>query len=103
MNARGETPEVLFWLAVPAASMTGPRHHQGHCPILHAAEVPFAVLGSEESCTGSSQRANEFLFQMQAAQNIMVLNGYEVKRIDGLSALLQYLKNEYPELAAITR
>lgn len=69
--------------------------------ILHHCEVSFAVLGAEESCTGdpAKRAGNEFLFQMQAAQNIAVLNGYEVKRIvTGCPHCFNVLKNEYPEL-----
>ena len=60
-----------------------------------------AVLGAEESCTGdpAKRAGNEFLFQMQAAQNIAVLNGYGVKRIvTGCPHCFNTLKNEYPEL-----
>jgi Fe-S oxidoreductase len=43
----------------------------------------FAVLGTEESCTGdpAKRAGNEFLFQMQAMMNIEVLNAYEAKKI----------------------
>ncbi|MFT5921005.1 MAG: heterodisulfide reductase subunit D, partial [Flavobacteriales bacterium] len=58
-------------------------------------------LGAEESCTGdpAKRAGNEFLFQMQAMQNIMVLNGYEIKRIvTGCPHCFNIMKNEYPEL-----
>ena len=102
MNARGETPEVLFWVGCAGSfDDRAKRITKAIARILHAAEVPFAVLGSEESCTGdpAKRAGNEFLFQMQAAQNIMVLNGYEVKRIvTGCPHCFNTLKNEYPEL-----
>jgi Fe-S oxidoreductase len=69
--------------------------------ILQAAEVKFAILGQEESCTGdpAKRAGNEFLFQMQAMQNIMVLNGYEVKKIvTACPHCFNTLKNEYPAL-----
>ena len=39
---------------------------------MHSADVSFAVLGTEESCTGdpAKRAGNEFLFQMQAVTNI---------------------------------
>ena len=102
MNARGETPEVLFWVGCSGSfDDRAKRITKAIARILHAAEVPFAVLGSEESCTGdpAKRAGNEFLFQMQAAQNIMVLNGYGVKRIvTGCPHCFNTLKNEYPEL-----
>ncbi|MDX1470078.1 MAG: (Fe-S)-binding protein, partial [Flavobacteriaceae bacterium] len=63
--------------------------------------VDFAVLGTEESCTGdpAKRAGNEFLFQMQAMTNIEVLNGYEVKKIvTACPHCFNTLKNEYPEL-----
>jgi len=69
--------------------------------ILNNANVDFAVLGSEESCTGdvAKRAGNEFLFQMQAMMNIEVLNGYGVKRIVTCDPhSFNTLKNEYPSL-----
>jgi len=63
--------------------------------------VKFAVLGTEESCTGDPARraGNEFTFQMLAQQNIQVLNGYGVKKIvTACPHCFNTLKNEYPEL-----
>jgi Fe-S oxidoreductase len=55
---------------------------------LNRANVPFAVLGTEESCTGDPARAgNEFLFQMQAMMNIEVLNAYGKENSYCLSSL----------------
>ena len=69
--------------------------------ILHKANVSFAILGSEESCTGdpAKRAGNEFLFQMMAMQNIEVMNAYEVKKIvTGCPHCFNTLKNEYPSL-----
>ena len=102
INARGESTEVLFWVGCAGSfDDRAKRITKAIARILHAAEVPFAVLGAEESCTGdpAKRAGNEFLFQMQAAQNIAVLNGYGVKRIvTGCPHCFNTLKNEYPEL-----
>jgi Fe-S oxidoreductase len=69
--------------------------------ILNHVGMKFAVLGTEESCTGdpAKRAGNEFLFQMQAMTNISVLNGYDVKKIvTGCPHCFNTLKNEYPEL-----
>ena len=102
MTARGETPEVLFWVGCAGSfDDRAKRITKAIARILTAAEVPFAVLGAEESCTGdpAKRAGNEFLFQMQAAQNIAVLNGSGVQRIvTGCPHCFNTLKNEYPEL-----
>lgn len=69
--------------------------------ILNRANVSFAVLGTEEGCTGdpAKRTGNEFLFQMQAMTNIEVLNAYEVKKIvTACPHCFNTLKNEYPSL-----
>ena len=69
--------------------------------ILNHANVDFAVLGTEESCTGdvAKRAGNEFLFQMQAMMNIEVLNAYEVKTIVTCDPhSFNTFKNEYPQL-----
>ena len=98
--ASGETPEVLFWVGCAGSFDDRARRiTKAFVRILNAAKVKFAVLGTEESCTGDPARraGNEFLFQMQAQTNIAVLNGYEVKRIvTACPHCFNTLKNEYP-------
>jgi heterodisulfide reductase subunit D len=68
---------------------------------LHHCGVKFAVLGTEESCTGdpAKRAGNEFLFQMQAMMNIQVLDGYGIKKIvTACPHCFNTLKNEYPDL-----
>jgi Fe-S oxidoreductase len=69
--------------------------------LLHEAKVDFAVLGTEESCTGdpAKRAGNEFLFQMQAMTNIEVMNAYEVKKVvTACPHCFNTIKNEYPGL-----
>ena len=69
--------------------------------LLHKSNVDFAVLGTEESCTGdpAKRAGNEFLFQMQAVTNIEVMNAYEIKKIvTACPHCFNTLKNEYPGL-----
>lgn len=102
MVAAGEVPEVLFWVGCAGSfDDRAKKITKAIVRILHHCDVKFAVLGAEESCTGdpAKRAGNEFLFQMQAMQNIMVLNGYEVKKIvTGCPHCFNILKNEYPEL-----
>ncbi len=102
MAAKGEHPEVLFW--VGCAGSFDDRYKRvtkAFVKILNAANIKFAVLGKEEACTGDPARraGNEFLFQMQAVANIEVLNGYEIKKIvTACPHCFNTLKNEYPAL-----
>jgi heterodisulfide reductase subunit D len=100
--ASGEVPEVLFWVGCAGSFDDRARKiTKSFVRILGAAKVKFAVLGQEESCTGDPARraGNEFLFQMQALQNVSVLNGYGVKRIvTACPHCFNTLKNEYPAL-----
>ena len=102
MMAVGEEPEILFW--VGCAGSFDDRYKRvtiAFVKILNHAGIKFAVLGTEESCTGDPARraGNEFLFQMQAVSNIQVLNGYNVKKIvTACPHCFNTLKNEYPDL-----
>lgn len=102
MAANGDKPEILFW--VGCAGAFDDRYQKvtrDFVRILDAVGVNYAVLGKEESCTGDPARraGNEFLFQMQAMQNIEVLNMYEVKKIvTACPHCYNTLKNEYPDL-----
>jgi len=102
LAARGESPEVVFW--VGCAGSFDDRYKKvtkAFVRILNAVGIRFAVLGTEEACTGDPARraGNEFLFQMQAMSNIQVLNGYNIKKIvTACPHCFNTLKNEYPEL-----
>ena len=100
--ARGETPEVLFWVGCAGSfDDRAKKITKAIAKILSHCQVKFAVLGTEEACTGDPARraGNEFTFQMQAQMNIQVLNGYDIKRIvTGCPHCFNTLKNEYPEL-----
>jgi Fe-S oxidoreductase len=102
MMAAGETPDILFWVGCAGSfDDRAKKITKAIVKILTKAEVKFAVLGTEETCTGDPARraGNEFLFQMQAMGNIQVLDGYEVKKIvTGCPHCFNTLKNEYPDL-----
>lgn len=100
--SQGKTPEVLFWVGCAGSfDDRAKKITKAFVKLLHQAGVEFAVLGTEESCTGdpAKRAGNEFLFQMQAAMNIEVLNGYEIKKIvTACPHCFNTLKNEYPDL-----
>ncbi|WP_339609829.1 (Fe-S)-binding protein [uncultured Planktosalinus sp.] len=100
--AQGKQPEVLFWVGCAGSfDDRAKKITKAFVRILNKTNVDFAVLGTEESCTGdpAKRAGNEFLFQMQAMTNIEVLNGYEVKKIvTACPHCFNTIKNEYPEL-----
>lgn len=100
--AQGKKPEVLFWIGCMGSfDDRAKKITKAFVKLLTKAKVDFAVLGTEESCTGdpAKRAGNEFLYQMQAAGNIEVLNTYEIKKIvTTCPHCFNIMKNEYPEL-----
>jgi len=102
MMAKGESPDVLFWVGCAGSfDDRAKKITKAFVKILNHLDYKFAVLGSEESCSGdpAKRAGNEFLFQMQAMANIEVMNAYEVKRVvTTCPHCFNTMKNEYPEL-----
>ncbi len=102
MTAQGKQPDVLFWVGCAGSfDDRAKKITKAFVKILNKANVNFAVLGAEESCTGdpAKRAGNEFLFQMQAMANIEVLNAYDIKKIvTACPHGFNTIKNEYPEL-----
>ncbi|MBN4085140.1 (Fe-S)-binding protein [Flavobacteriaceae bacterium AH-315-B10] len=100
--AQSKQPEVLFWVGCAGSfDDRAKKITKAFVKLLNKANIDFAVLGTEESCTGdpAKRAGNEFLFQMQAVTNIEVLNAYEVKKIvTTCPHCFNTLKNEYPSL-----
>lgn len=100
--AAGETPEVLFWVGCAGSfDQKAQRVTRTFAKILTHIGIKFAVLGTEESCTGdpAKRAGNEFVFQMLAMQNIEVMNGYGVTKIvTTCPHCFNIIKNEYPSL-----
>jgi len=102
LAARGEKPEILFWVGCAGSfDDRAKKISRAFVKILNDIGTSYAILGTEESCTGdpAKRAGNEFLFQMQAMTNIQVLNAYEVKKIvTTCPHCFNTLKNEYPSL-----
>ena len=100
--AEGKQPEVLFWVGCAGSfDDRAKRITKSFVKILQKADVSFAVLGTEESCSGdpAKRAGNEFLFQMQAVTNIEVMNAYGIKSIvTACPHCFNTIKNEYPGL-----
>jgi Fe-S oxidoreductase len=102
MLAKGKKAEVLFWVGCAGSfDYRAKKITKAVVKLLNKANVNFAVLGTEESCSGdpAKRAGNEFLFQMQAMSNIEVMNAYQVNKIvTACPHCFNTLKNEYPEL-----
>ena len=92
--------EILLWVGCSGAlEERSMRSTRALAQLLKHAGVDFAILGGEESCCGDPARrlGNEYLFQMQAEQNIGRLNDYGVSRIvSACPHCYNTIKNEYP-------
>jgi Fe-S oxidoreductase len=69
--------------------------------LMKKADVKFAILGTEEQCTGDPARriGNEYLFQTLAIANVETMNRYQVKKVvTACPHCFNTLKNEYKDL-----
>jgi Fe-S oxidoreductase len=94
--------DYLFWVGCAGAfEDRAKRTTKAVAELLNTAGVTFMVLGEGETCTGDPARraGNEFLFQMQAMQNVEVLNEIKATKIVVTCPhCLNSLKREYPQL-----
>src|SRR5690606_1093728 len=100
MMARGEQPEVLFWVGCSGSfDDRAKKITKAFVRILNRANVKFAVLGTEEGWTGGRDKRGGIglLVQMKAMMNIQVFDGYEMKKIvTTCPHCFNTIKNEYP-------
>ncbi len=93
---------VLYWVGCAASyDDRAKKIARATVKLLKEAKVDFAILGSEETCTGDPARraGNEHLYMMLAEQNVATLNGYAPKKIvTTCPHCFNTLLNEYPDL-----
>ncbi|MCH9007953.1 4Fe-4S dicluster domain-containing protein [candidate division KSB1 bacterium] len=103
MKDKKET-EYLYWVGCAAAlDARNQTVARSMVKILKAANIDFAILGTEESCTGDSARrlGQEYLFQMMAENNIEALGKYQFKKIiTTCPHCFNTLGNEYKDFGA---
>jgi len=94
--------EYLYWVGCAAALEDRARRTaRAVAGLLHRAGVRFAVLGPRESCSGDPARrlGNEYLYQLQAQQNIETLNGVGARKVvASCPHCFNTLAREYPDL-----
>ncbi|MEZ4389466.1 MAG: (Fe-S)-binding protein [Polyangiales bacterium] len=96
--------EVLYWVGCAASyDDRAKKIARATVKILREANIDFAILGSEETCTGDPARraGNEHLFMMLAEQNAATLNTYKPRKIlTTCPHCFNALANEYPDFGA---
>ena len=102
MAAENLKPEILFWVGCAGSyDARAQRVTKALSTILQNVGIDFAILGTEDSCTGDPARraGNEFVFQMTANQNVQTMNMYDGKKIvTACPHCFNTIKNEYPAL-----
>ncbi len=99
--AENPDAKVLFW--VGCAGSFDARYQkvsQTFARLMQMAGVDFAILGTEEKCTGDPARrmGNEYLAQMLIKENIATFQKYNVRKIvTTCPHCFNTLKNEYPD------
>jgi Fe-S oxidoreductase len=94
--------EVIYWVGCMSSfDARNQRVATALARIFNAADVKFAILGKEESCSGDPARraGNEYLYQILAQTNIERLTHYKPRRVvASCPHCFNTLKNEYPQL-----
>jgi Fe-S oxidoreductase len=95
--------EVIYWVGCAASyDSRAQKTARAVARLLAHAGVDFAILGTEETCTGDPARraGNEYLFRMLCEQNVETLNGYGAQKKTIVTACphcFNTLANEYPD------
>ncbi|HEV8651097.1 MAG TPA: (Fe-S)-binding protein [Actinomycetes bacterium] len=94
--------EWLYWVGCAGAlEDRAKRTTRSVARLLHRAGVSFAVLGPRESCSGDPARrlGNEYLYQMQAQQNIETLDQAGARKVvASCPHCFNSIAREYPDL-----
>jgi len=94
-------PDILYWVGcVPSYDPRAQKIAVSMAEILNAAGVNWAVLGTQEKCTGDAARraGNEYLFAEMATENVETLNAVGPKVIMTTCAhCFHTIGNEYSQ------
>jgi Fe-S oxidoreductase len=97
--------EYLFWVGCTGALVErNVKVTQALARLLQRAGVSFGCLGEEETCSGDPARrlGNEYLYQIQATQNIETFQQKKVQKVvTTCPHCFNTMKNEYPQFAGV--
>jgi len=100
MREKGKAEYLLFVGCAASYDARNQDVMRALCTLLNKAGVDYAVLGTEEGCCGDPSRrvGHEYLFQMQAPQNVGTFQKYDVKKVlTACPHCFNSIANEYPE------
>jgi Fe-S oxidoreductase len=101
LSEKGET-DILLWVGCAGSfDQHSQKIARSLVTLLQKAGADFAFLGNEEKCCGDPARRSgmEYLYQIQARQNIETLNRYKFQRIVTICPHgYHMLKNEYAKM-----
>ncbi|MCP4574428.1 MAG: 4Fe-4S dicluster domain-containing protein [bacterium] len=100
MRDKGQAEYLLFVGCAGSYDERNSRVLRALCELLNKAGVDYAILGTEEGCCGDPTRrvGNEYLFQMQAPQNVGTFQKYSVKKVvTACPHCFNTIANEYPD------
>ncbi len=100
MRDKGQADYLLFVGCAGSYDSRNVDVMKALCQLLNEAGVDYAVLGTEEGCCGDPARrvGHEYLFQMQAPQNITTFQKYKVgKVVTACPHCFNMIANEYPD------
>ena len=101
--AENPDADVLFWVGCSGALVDrGVDVTRAMASLLIKADVNFAVLGAEETCSGDPARrmGNEYLFQILAGQNIDTMQRHNIKKVvTTCPHCFNTMRNEYGQVA----
>jgi len=101
MSEKGET-DILLWVGCAGSfDQHSQKIARSLVKLLQRSGADFAFLGNEEKCCGDPARRSgmEYLYQIQARQNIETLNRYKFRRIVTICPHgYHMLKNEYSKM-----
>src|SRR5260370_4691763 len=93
--------DVLYWVGCAGSyDERNQKVSRSFASLMKQAGVRFAILGTEETCTGDPARrlGNEYLYATVAAANVETLNRYKPRRIvTQCPHCFHNLKNEDPD------
>ncbi len=96
--------DVLYWVGCAGSyDERNQKVSRAFAGLMKQAGVNFAILGSEETCTGDPARrlGNEYLYASVAKRNIETLKRYQPRRIvTQCPHCYHNLKKEYPDFGA---
>ena len=103
LNPGDETDVLLFIGCALSTDERSKKVTRSFVELLQKAGLEFGTLGLDEACCGDAARrlGHEYLFQMQAEQNIETFGQVKFKRIvTQCPHCYNVLKNEYPQFGA---